>query len=189
MSAYQDLSLIGLLARAGAPIRGHSRADCPKCKRSRSVSFDECKGVYHCHAAGCEFSGGALKLARELGFVERLSPAKYRDLREHHDRAARVAQALFERIQARRFELLEELRSSSRLEQHAHEAGSDHPATWPALALVYAEQPRIEAELAVPESTPARDLVRFLGSDERTRAEIVAKVIERDAQGSEPLVL
>lgn len=189
MSAYHDLSLTGLLARAGATIRGQTRADCPKCKHYRSLSFDKSKAVYHCHGAGCDFSGGRFKLARELGLVARLSPTRYREFRQHHERAERTARQLFGRIQARRFVLLEDLRSSNRLEQRAHEAGTDHPATWPALALVYAEQPRIEAELAILENASARDLVRFIGSDEQTRADIVRTVIEGDAQGSGPLSL
>ena len=70
----QHFALTDLLTRAGAHIRGR-RADCPRCKRQRAVSFDESRGVYHCHGSGCEFSGGTVKLAREQGLVARLTAA------------------------------------------------------------------------------------------------------------------
>jgi hypothetical protein len=72
----QHFALTDLLTRAGARIRGR-RADCPRCKRHRTVSFDESRGVYHCHGGGCDFSGGAVRLARELGLTQQLSGAEY----------------------------------------------------------------------------------------------------------------
>ena len=73
----QHFALTDLLTRAGAHIRGR-RADCPRCKRQRAVSFDESRGVYHCHGSGCDFSGGTVKLAREQGLAARLTAAEYR---------------------------------------------------------------------------------------------------------------
>jgi hypothetical protein len=86
--------------------------------------------------------------------------------RELADRAART---LYDRIRARRFELLDELHGLNRLELRALEAGPDHPATWDALALVYRERPGVLAELAILENGAAADLLRFLssGADER----------------------
>ena len=156
------MALTDLLTRAGARIRGRNRADCPRCKRQRAVSFDESKAVFHCHGAGCNFSGGSGTLARELGLGRRLSPAEYREAIDNRQRADRAARLLYDRVQAWRFEFLARLRSLGRLELQAHEAGADHPATWDALALVYREQPAILAELAILEDSSAADLLQFL---------------------------
>ena len=158
------LAVSDLLTRAGARIRGRNRADCPRCKRQRAVSFNEAKGAYHCHGAGCDFSGGPRKLARELGIARRLSPAEYRDAREDWERADRAARTLYGRVQARRFELLEGVRSLGRLELAAHEAGADHPATWDALALVYRDSPVLLAELEILENGGAAHLIRFVSA-------------------------
>src|SRR5208282_2380590 len=127
----QILCLTDLLTRAGARIRGR-RADCPRCKRLRTVSFDESRGVYHCHGGGCDFSGGAVRLARELGIARQLSGAEYRELCQNQERADRAARELYGRVKARRLELSEQLRWLGRLEVLAHEAG-DHATTWDAL--------------------------------------------------------
>ncbi len=89
----QPFALTDLLTRAGARIRGR-RADCPKCKRQRTVSFDESRGVYHCHGAGCAFSGGAETLARELGLARQLGEAEYRELRQNRKGGTSGAGAL-----------------------------------------------------------------------------------------------
>ena len=161
-------ALADLLTRTGARIRGRGRADCPRCKRQRAVSFDEARAVYHCHGAGCDFSGGAGTLARELGLARRVSRAEYREARENWERADRAARALYGRVQARRFDLLEHLRGLGRLELAAHRAGADHPATWDALALVYRESPVLLAELEILENRGAADVIRFLNADNPT---------------------
>ncbi len=174
----QPFALTDLLARAGARIRGR-RADCPKCKRQRTVSFDESRGVYHCHGVGCDFSGGASKLAREQGLITRLTAAEYREVCQERERADQAARALYVRVKARRFELLGELHTLNRLEVRAHEAEPDNPATWDALARVYAEPPTVLVELAILENGGAADLVRFLSADNATRGRVMAVVTER----------
>ncbi len=169
MSATAErLALTELLTRAGARIRGR-RADCPKCKRQRTVSFDESRGVYHCHGAGCDFSGGSVKLARELGLAQHLTAAEYRELFQRHELASRAARVLYERVKARRFERLDELHGLDRLESQAHEAGLDHPATWGALEMVYRNRPGIRAELAFLENSPASKLLQFLNATPEQR--------------------
>jgi hypothetical protein len=143
------------------------------------VSFDESKGVYHCHGAGCDFSGGAMRLARDLGLARQLSGAEYRELGQNRERANHAALVLYERVRARRFELMEELRGLGRLEVGAHEAGLDHPATWDALEIVYRDRLAILAELAILENCVAADLLRFLGADHVARGRVIASVIER----------
>ena len=162
-----------LLTQAGARIRGRGRADCPRCKRPRTVSFDELKGTYHCHGAGCDFSGGAGTLARQLGLARRLTRAEYRKLCENRDRAERAARALYEQVKRRRFELLERLRGLGRLELLAHRAGADHPATWDALALVYGECPVLRTELSILETSGAAELIQFFRASAERKAEMI----------------
>jgi len=178
-AASGEHELAELLERAGARIRGHNRADCPRCKRQRAVSFDESKGVYHCHGQGCDFFGGTRNLARELGLYQRLSLAEYRQHRRSHERADRAARALYDRTKARRFEVLDELDGLNRLELQAHDAGTDHRATWGALAWVYAERPGVLAELAILENLGAAELLRFVSASPEERERSLETVILR----------
>jgi hypothetical protein len=173
----QQFALDDLLVRAGARIRGRGRADCPRCQRPRALSFDGSRGVYYCHGAGCDFSGGAVKLARELGLARPLCPGEREQLRRKEERADRAARALYARVHARRFELLNELRALSRLGLRAHEAGANHPATWGALALLYREWPGVAAELGVLENCSAADLIRFLSAAPELRARVLDGVL------------
>jgi hypothetical protein len=175
----QEFAVTDLLERAGARLRGRGRADCPWCKRSRSVSFDDTRGVYHCHGAGCDFSGGVAKLAQQLGLARRLSSAQYRELRQNREHGDRSARALYQRVRARRLELLERLRGLRRIELRAHDAGIDHPATWGALALVYRELPALLAELALLENTGGIELVRFSCAGPERRAQAINDVLMR----------
>jgi hypothetical protein len=72
---------------------------------------------------------------------------------------------------------LDEVRSLGRLELLAHDAGVNHPATWGALALVYAARPVILAKLVVLEFASVADLVRFLAADNEARAVALERVI------------
>lgn len=172
----QPFALTDLLARAGAHIRGR-RADCPRCKRQRTVSFDESRGVYHCHGGGCDFSGGAGKLARELGLARHLSASEYRELLQNRERANHAAVVLYERVRARRFELMEQLRGLGRLEFGAH-TKPNHPLTWDVLSMVYRERPAALAELTILENCGAADLLQWLGADKATRERVINRVIE-----------
>jgi len=174
----QRFTLTDLLTRAGAHIRGR-RANCPKCKRQRTVSIDETRGLYHCHGAGCDFSGGAAKLARELGLARQLTGAEYREFRENQERADRAARALYEQVRARRFRVSEWVRTSGWLEVWAHERGPGNSAAWDVLEMVYRDRPALLAELAILENCGAADLLRFLSADNETRERVIKVVIER----------
>ena len=174
----QQFALTELLARAGAHIRGR-RADCPRCKRQRSVSLDESRGVYHCHGSGCDFSGGTVKLAREQGLVARLTAAEYGDLLQEREQADRAARTLYERVRARRFELLDRLRALGDLQSMAHRLGPDNPGTWDALSMVYAERPPILAELTILENSAAAELNRFFSVQPDTRERVIEGVLMR----------
>jgi len=155
MTAAVQYDLPTLLERAGGRPRGN-RHDCPKCGGWRTVAHKD--EVFLCHR--CQWKGNALTLARELGLDRRLSSAEYRELCRRRELANRAALALYERVKARRFELLDKAHDLSRLEQQAHEAGPDHPATWGALALVYRELPGVLAELATLENSGAAEALR-----------------------------
>lgn len=174
----QQFALDDLLVIAGARIRGRGRADCPRCQRPRALSFDESRGVYHCHGSGCDFSGGAAKLARELGLSRPLGSAEREQFRWKQERADHAARTLYARVQARRFELLNELRALGRLGLLAHEAGANHPATWGALALLYREWPGVAAELRILENCGAADLIRFLSAAPGLREHAIDGVIK-----------
>lgn len=175
--AAQPFALAELLTRTGARIRGRNRADCPRCKRQRTVSFDESRGVYHCHGQGCDFSGGAVKLAREQGLARRLTPAEYRELRQERQRADRAARALYERVKARRFELSDFLRTLNDMEATGQRLRPDNPQAWDALSTVYAERPAVLAELAILENAPAAKLLEFLSGDGETRERMIGRVL------------
>jgi len=115
--------------------------------------------------AGCDFSGGAAKLAREQGLAKRLTPAEYRELRENRERADRAAPSVYEHLKARRFELSDFLPILNDREATAHLLGPDNPAAWDALRTVYRERPLILAELTLLEESPPTELIRFLAKN------------------------
>ena len=172
-----EYDMADLLTDAGCTLRGRNRADCPRCGAMRTVSYSA--EVFCCHHAGCDFRGNAFTLARELGLARRLSPAEYRELCQERERADRAARALYERVQARRFEFLDELRGLNRVEAGAHEAGMAHPSTWDALALVYRERPKVLAELVILENSSAADLVRSLAATPEVREQAIEGVLRR----------
>jgi len=174
VSTAIEYDLAALLEMTGARPRGN-RHDCPKCGGLRTVTHSA--EAFFCHK--CQWKGNTVSLAKELGLYQRLSPAEYREFRQNQEQADRAARVLYERVKARRFELMEELRGLGRLEVRAHEAGLDHPATWGALELVYCDRPALLAELAILEECGAADLLRFLSADNATRERVIARVIER----------
>lgn len=174
-----ESSVPELLERAGATLRSRNRADCPRCKRQRAVSFDESRGVYHCHGAGCDFSGGAGKLARAQGLTPRLTAAEYHELCQKREIADRAARMLYERVQTRRFELLESLHALGHLEATAHRLGPDNPETWDALSTVHAGRPAILAELTILENAGAADLLRFFSAIPEAQERVIEGVLMR----------
>jgi ribosomal protein L37AE/L43A len=163
-----------LLEQAGARPRGN-RHDCPKCGGLRTVTHTAER--FYCHH--CQWKGNAITLAKELGMYHRLPSAEYRELRQSRERADRAARQLYERVKARRMELLDLLHSLNRLETAAHDAGPDSVRVWDVLEVVYGKRPGVLAELAVLENYGAAALIRFLNSDAPERESTIAGVIER----------
>jgi len=187
IATAQKFTLTDLLTTAGARVRGRGRADCPRCKRQRSVSFDESRGVYYCHGAGCDFSGGAAKLANEQGLTTGLTANEYSEVCQNRHRADRAARLLYGRVKARRSELLALLHSLNEMEAAAHMFGPDDPAAWDTFGTVYGERPAVLAELAILEHCRAADLIRFLSERRDTRKRLIEGVLLRgglwDSQG------
>jgi hypothetical protein len=117
-------------------------------------------------------------LAKELGLYLRLSPAKYRELQQLREQADRAARTLYERVKARRLEIMEQLRNFGRIELGAHVAPT-HPLAWDDLAMVYSQRPAALAELTALENCGASDLFRFLTADNATRERAITRVIGR----------
>jgi hypothetical protein len=176
-STPQPFALDDLLVRAGARIRGRGRADCPRCKRRRAISFDKSKGVYRCHGAGCDFSGGSAKLARGLGLAPSLSQEEYGQLHRRYESADRAARGLYGRVRTRRLELCEDLRCLGRLGLRAHEAGMNHPAVWGALALIYRRRPRLTAELMILENCGVPNLIQFFSAGKEAKDRMTDSVL------------
>ena len=148
MSILAQPGFSELLERAGAipPRHGRGKWTCPECKRP-ALSVNADKAVYHCFYAGCGFSGGPGTLRKRLGIAsERLPSAEYRELCRKQERAHDAAERLYSAAKARRFELYDQLCVLAGIQVGAHRAGLSETA-WRALAMVYREQPAIEAEL------------------------------------------
>jgi hypothetical protein len=75
--------------------------------------------------------------------------------------------------------LLAELHELWGLENRAHGAGPEHPATWGARALVYSRCPPIVAELTFLENAHAAPIIRFLEATPEQRQAIVEVIQER----------
>ena len=158
MNLATQPGILELLEQAGARIRGRNRADCPECKRFRAISFTD--ETFFCH--GCQWTGNAVTLAKELGVYQRLPRAEYVLQRQERERAERAGRELYQQVKTRRFELLDELHALNGLESLAHKAGPGDPDTWDSLGLVYRERPGILAELAFLENAPADKVPQFL---------------------------
>jgi hypothetical protein len=144
-----------LLEQAGNHPRGN-RHDCSKCGGRRTITHTA--EVFYCHK--CTWTGNTITLAGELGLTREWLPRnEYIRRRQQRERADRLAHVFYNQARQQCFALLDELHAVNRLEGQAHQAGPDHPATWGALALVYSETAKIEAELDFLENASARDLL------------------------------
>ncbi|MGH9353645.1 MAG: hypothetical protein ACRD18_07520 [Terriglobia bacterium] len=156
--------LAELLAKAGAQRPQYGRKwDCPACGGSACLSVDEGRGLFNCFHAGCGLKGNTATLRKRLGLASpRLSPIEYRRLRERERRLDERADRLLAAKRERRTEVIDTLARLYRLECGAHGAGPDNPSAWDALADIYAQRQRLEAELLILDNARAQDLERFL---------------------------
>lgn len=164
-----------LLERAGARPRGN-RHDCPKCDARRTVTHTN--EVFFCHR--CHWRGNAVTLQKELGTYRRLSSVEYRDLRQNHARADRLARRFYEMIRARRLELYDSCRALGRILDGAHrrlQQNAEDVAAWSALALVYRHLRGVGAQLALLENAPMRERLAFLTAPEPESRRKVEEVL------------
>jgi hypothetical protein len=156
--ATERFEIGGLLAQAGARLRGRNRADCPRCKRFRAISFTP--ETFFCHGIDCGWKGNTITLARELGTdIGKPSPEEIR--RQKMARGA--ALKLYEAVRERRMMLQRELRSIGRAEIIADAAGPDDETAWRLLAACYELKPIIEAKLDFLETANAAELAENYG--------------------------
>jgi len=170
-----------LLERAGAkPARYGKRWDCPSCGKSGRISVDFRRGLFHCWHVGCDFHGNALKLARHLGLVRKLSSREARRLQSERRHAHLAAEIAYQRIKARRLELYEAHQSLGRIRDGAAEALRRRPSdetAWSALAFVYAELPKVRAELLLLESAGIGERLAFLEASQGERRRALDRII------------
>ena len=167
-----------LLVRAGATLRPHNRADCPRCGRRRAVSYTP--ELYFCHGVDCQFAGNDFLLASELGVLNPLPPGEAKRQREARERARQAAQFLQERIRQRVSGLQKQHRDLLDLYFGALRRLKPNPQDeigWTLLAYTYREIPLIRAELAILEESPIKERLAFLGGSKTQKEEAVAEVL------------
>lgn len=165
-----------LLVRVGATLRPKGRADCPQCRRKRSLSHNE--EVFFCH--GCNWKGNTFTLARDLGLTKPVSKKEGRALRESRDKAQRAAGWATGRIRVRRQELYQFHRdlldiyhgSVTRLNRNRQDE-----IGWSCLAYFYNQIPAVRAELTLLEDAPPLERLAFLDSNDAARAQAIDDVI------------
>jgi hypothetical protein len=181
-----QFDLLILLKMSGARIRGSRRADCPECKRFRSVSFND--RAFCCHGLDCQFKGVSRTLSRRLGIQREWLPRhEYIRQRLDRERAEHAAATLYAAVRARWLMLIDRLHELNKLELRAHADGATQGKTWDALGVVYSERPMVLAELAILENSGASHLIQLLGAGGKAQARTIARVVERgfvsDSQG------
>lgn len=143
-----EIPLPELLERAGATLRARNRADCPKCKGRRTVSFNA--EVFCCHHVGCDFKGNCVTLGKELGLLRRLSPGEYERKRREREGAEQLARLIVAKRRERRGELEARHRQLlgiklGALERLEHDRNCD--LAWAALQIAYFELPLVQEAL------------------------------------------
>jgi hypothetical protein len=176
---FGECDLRELLEVAGAtpPRNGRGKWCCPRCRSRACLSVDLARGLFHCFHDGCDFSGNALQLARQLGLTRRLSRQEFFQLRQHHERTDKMAQRLYALWKPRWFDLLDWLHQLNELIIAAQQLGPTNAVAWDALETVYSQRRAIITELMILESAPPSLLIEFLIGDTKLRHSIVDCVI------------
>ena len=167
-----------LLVRAGATLRGNNRADCPRCRKRRTISHTE--EVFNCHEATCDFKGNAVTLARELGLLNPLPPREAEELRRTRERARRAAEEVSYRLRERRLTLQEEHRQLLNIYYGGQERlKRDRDPKIGQILATYAKKQlrRVHAELAIVEGSPIPQRLRYLNANEGRQKGMVCAVI------------
>lgn len=153
-----------LLTQAGAKRPQYGKKwSCPACGGKGCLSVDEPRGLFHCWHPGCDFKGNTATLARRLGMVPKLSPEECRRRQEQERRLGERVARILAAKHKRRSEVIDRLTHFYRVEYSCHVAGPSNPYTRDALAAIYAERLRLEAERLILDDARGPDLERFLG--------------------------
>jgi hypothetical protein len=171
-------SLAHLLERTGAKLVGRNRANCPECRSRRTISYTD--RVYYCHHAGCKFQGNVSTLAKRLGLLSRLSPARMAAERQAWHDARHAADYLLGKLKAEKVKLQTahvsllnaQNSATQRLKFHREDS-----ATWAALAFIFAELPLLRAALSIMEDAPIPQRLAFLDGSGDERKEMAEGVI------------
>ena len=174
--AETQYTLPDLLVLAGARLVEDRRADCPQCRRKRSLSHNQ--EVFFCH--GCNCKGNAFTLARALGLTKPVSKEEGRALRKSRDKARRAAEWVTERIRVRRQELYGLYRdlldiyyaSVMRLSKNRQDE-----IGWSCLKYFYKQISTVRAQLAQLEDAPPLERLAFLNADEGGQKGMISEVI------------
>ncbi len=172
MSTATQRGIVDLLEQAGARPRGN-RHDCPKCGGLRTVT--QTAEAFYCHR--CQWKGNTVTLAKELGVYRRLPSAEYHDQCRKREQAESQAREFLAACKRERLRACEELRELGRLELLAHEAGPDHPSTWPALEMVYRKRPVLTARAVLFSEGAVHDRRKYLEADGKGRERIIDGIL------------
>jgi ribosomal protein L37AE/L43A len=174
-----EFPLVALLERAGATLRSRSRADCPRCGGKRTISHTD--EVFYCHHAGCEFTGSALTLAKELGLAPERSADERRQFAQLRKRAHEKAGLVYQRVKARRWKLYDTHQNLLTIWTNAREALGENPqnsTAWAGLAFAQSRLDEVRAALLLLEDGPFPDVLAFLNAAPAEQGRRVRAIIQ-----------
>ena len=177
-TAQIQYSVHELLQRAGATIRPHDRADCPKCGRRRAVSYTE--EVYFCHGGTCDFNGNGFLLARELGLLKSLPFAEAQKQARLRARAREAAEVVAARIKEEVFALRVQHRRLLDIECTGKErlkGNSKDIVGRDMQKYSWRERLKVLAALTIIEDSKIPTRIKFVDANELKRKEMVESVI------------
>ena len=92
---------------------------------------------------------------------------QYIRLRHQQKQAKEAAEKLYRLVRQRTIQLTAELRTLGRAELIAHNTGPEDATAWEALSRIYAQRPRIEAELTALEQNNAAHAFAILRGENK----------------------
>jgi hypothetical protein len=166
-----------LLGMVGARPCGPRRYNCPDCGSLRTVSVDEARGLFHCHHAGCGFSGDVATLRRRLGLRREWLPRdQYLRLKREQAQAQAAAERLALAVHRRRMEVVELLEALAESERLVQLVGPDTDNAWDLLELVDRRRPLLITELVFLENATAAAVAPSLAASQEEQDGMIAQI-------------